>query len=75
MEKQVRDYGFSPAQQDETWRRWREGPSFSLMGRALGAPMHQPRRFLHQSNGPGAWADQRRLSQAEGVSMGHRLPP
>ncbi|MGX4688239.1 hypothetical protein [Streptomyces sp. JNUCC 63] len=36
VEAQVRDYGFSPAQQDEIWRRWREGQSFSLMGRALG---------------------------------------
>jgi hypothetical protein len=25
VEVQVRDYGFSPAQQDEIWRRWREG--------------------------------------------------
>lgn len=47
----MRDYGFSPAQQDETWRRWREGQSFSLMGRALGAPMHDVRRFLYQSGG------------------------
>ncbi len=39
VEARVRDYGFSPAQQDEIWRRWREGQSFSLIGRALGAPM------------------------------------
>ncbi|MEU2359085.1 IS30 family transposase [Streptomyces misionensis] len=51
MEAQVRDYGFSPAQQDEIWRRWREGQSFSLIGRALGAPMQSARRFLHQSGG------------------------
>ncbi|MFC4606257.1 IS30 family transposase [Streptomyces maoxianensis] len=51
VEAQVRDYGFSPAQQDEIWRRWREGQSFSLMGRALGAPMHHVRRFLYQSGG------------------------
>lgn len=50
-EVQVRDYGFSPAQQDEIWRRWREGQSFSLMGRALGAPMHHVRGFLYQSGG------------------------
>ncbi|MFF1308487.1 hypothetical protein [Streptomyces sp. NPDC058307] len=43
MEVQVRDYGFSPAQQDEIWRRWREGQSFSLIGRALGAPPTRPR--------------------------------
>jgi DNA-binding CsgD family transcriptional regulator len=51
VEAQVRDHGFSPAQQDEIWRRWREGQSFSLMGRALGAPMHHVRRFLYQSGG------------------------
>ncbi|MEU9117124.1 hypothetical protein AB0D04_36565 [Streptomyces sp. NPDC048483] len=27
MEVQVRDYGLSPAQQNEIWRRWREGQS------------------------------------------------
>ena len=51
VEAQVRDYGFSPAQQVETWRRWREGQSFSLIGRALGAPMQHARRFLYQSGG------------------------
>ncbi|WUF44003.1 IS30 family transposase [Streptomyces sp. NBC_00483] len=51
MEAQVRDYGFSPTQQDEIWRRWREGQSFSLIGRALGAPMQSARRFLYQSGG------------------------
>lgn len=47
----MRDYGFSPAQQDEIWRRWREGQPFSLIGRALGAPMQRARRFLYQSGG------------------------
>lgn len=51
VEAQVRDYGFSPAQQDEIWRRWRGDQSFSLIGRALGAPMQNARRFLHQSGG------------------------
>ncbi|MGC9382069.1 helix-turn-helix domain-containing protein [Streptomyces sp. MH13] len=51
VEAQVRDYGFSPAQQDEVRRRWHEGQSFSLIGRALGAPMQSARRFLHQSGG------------------------
>lgn len=51
VEAQVRDYGFSTAQQDEVWRRWREGQSFSLIGRALGAPMHHVRQFLYQSRG------------------------
>ncbi|WP_428849396.1 helix-turn-helix domain-containing protein, partial [Streptomyces lycopersici] len=47
----MRDYGFSPAQQDEIWRRWREGQSFSLIGRAFGAPMRHARRFVYQSGG------------------------
>ncbi|MFH8409156.1 helix-turn-helix domain-containing protein [Streptomyces sp. NPDC018019] len=51
VEVQVRDYGFSSAQQDEIWRRWRAGQSFSLIGRALGAPMHHVRQFLYQSGG------------------------
>jgi IS30 family transposase len=51
MEVHVRDYGFSPAQQDEIWQRWRDGESFNAMGRALGAPMHHIRRFLAQSGG------------------------
>ncbi|MFE7568430.1 helix-turn-helix domain-containing protein [Streptomyces sp. NPDC057539] len=51
VEAQVRDYGFSSPQQDEIWRGWREGQSFSLIGRALGAPTRHARRFLHQSGG------------------------
>ncbi|MEU5282347.1 hypothetical protein AB0G87_38915 [Streptomyces asoensis] len=51
VEAQVRDYGLSPAQQDEVWRRWREGQSFSLIARALGAPMQSARRFLCQNGG------------------------
>ncbi|MGW3399913.1 IS30 family transposase [Streptomyces sp. NRRL F-5193] len=43
--------GFSPARQDEIRKRWREGQSFSLIGRALGAPMQHARRFLYQSGG------------------------
>lgn len=33
MEVRERDYGFSSAQQDEIWRRWRDGESFNAMGR------------------------------------------
>ncbi|WP_327167527.1 IS30 family transposase [Streptomyces subrutilus] len=51
MEVHVRDYGFSAVQQDEIWRRWREGESFNSMGRALGSPMHRIRAFLAQSGG------------------------
>ncbi|MFJ9683909.1 transposase [Streptomyces sp. NPDC101194] len=51
VEAQVRDYGISPAQQDEIWRRRREGQSFSLIGRAPGAPMQHACRFLCRSGG------------------------
>ncbi|CAM3699243.1 IS30 family transposase [Nocardiopsis gilva] len=47
----MRDYGFSAVQQEEIWRRWRDGESFNVMGRALGAPMHHVRRFLAQTGG------------------------
>ncbi|MFI6396481.1 IS30 family transposase [Nonomuraea sp. NPDC050540] len=47
----MRDYGFSPAQQDEIWHRWRAGESFNAMGRALGVPMHHVRSFLAQTGG------------------------
>lgn len=47
----MRDYGFSSARQDEIWRRWREGQSFSLIGRALRTPMHHVRLFPYQSGG------------------------
>lgn len=51
VEAQVRDYGFSPAQQDEIWRRRREGQSFSLMGRRLVRPCTMSARILYQSGG------------------------
>ncbi|WUI03990.1 IS30 family transposase [Spirillospora sp. NBC_00431] len=47
----MRDYGFSPAQQDEIWQRWRAGEAFSSIGRVLGAPMHHVRRYLEQTGG------------------------
>ncbi|MDP9868624.1 MULTISPECIES: hypothetical protein [Streptosporangium] len=49
----MRDYGFSPAQQDEIWRRWRDGESFSLMGWALGAPIAHPKRSFSRSSTAG----------------------
>src|SRR5579884_2401669 len=51
VEAWVRDYGFSVAQQEEIWRRWRSGQSLSLIARGLGAPMQHMRRFLAQSSG------------------------
>ncbi len=47
----MRDCEFSPTQEDEIWRRRREGQSFSLIARALGAPMQSARRFPYQSGG------------------------
>ncbi|MGW2826091.1 hypothetical protein ACWC24_34620, partial [Streptomyces sp. NPDC001443] len=68
VEAQVHDCGFSPAQQDEIWRRWREGQSFSLIGRALGAPVQSARRFLHQSGGVRITPQQRSERHLRGLS-------
>ncbi|MFF3787812.1 IS30 family transposase [Streptomyces sp. NPDC001933] len=76
VEAQVRDYGFSPAQQDEIWRRWREGQSFSLIGRALGAPMQYARRFLYQSGGvrlTPQTRSERHLSGSEREEISHEI--
>jgi IS30 family transposase len=51
VEACVRDYGFSAAQQEDIWQRWRSGESFNSMGRALAAPMHRVRSFLAQTGG------------------------
>ncbi|WP_210436879.1 IS30 family transposase [Nocardia rhamnosiphila] len=47
----MRDYGLSPAGQDELWRRWRAGESLSSMSRSLGIPLQHVRRFLAQTGG------------------------
>jgi hypothetical protein len=51
VEGSVRDYGLSPAGQDELWRRWRAGESLSSMSRSLGIPLQHVRRFLAQTGG------------------------
>ncbi|WP_439956422.1 IS30 family transposase, partial [Nocardia gamkensis] len=47
----MRDYGMSAARQNEVWRRWRAGESFSAIARALGLPLQHVRRFLAQTGG------------------------
>ncbi|MGW6620137.1 IS30 family transposase [Nocardia sp. NPDC055002] len=41
----------SAARQDEVWRRWRAGESFSAIARSLGMPLQHVRRFLAQTGG------------------------
>nr|WP_167490786.1 IS30 family transposase [Nocardia terpenica] len=41
----------SAARQDEVWRRWRAGESFSAISRALGVRLQHVRRFLAQTGG------------------------
>jgi Helix-turn-helix domain len=62
VEAQARDYRFSAIQQDETWRRWRDGESFNSMGQTLGVPMHHVRNLLAQTSGVGQ-APQRRSAR------------
>ncbi|MEU3618986.1 hypothetical protein ABZ725_42705 [Streptomyces sp. NPDC006872] len=73
VEAQVRDYGSSSAQQDEVWRRRREGQSFNLIGRALGAPMHHVRQFLYQSGGIRLTPQQRSERHLTGSERGRGL--
>ena len=47
----VRDYGLSGVEQDELWRRWRDGQSVSSIGRELGKPFRHLRRFMAQTGG------------------------
>jgi len=48
---EVRDYGLSELEQDELWRRWRDGQSVSSIGRELGKPFQHLRRFMAQTGG------------------------
>ncbi|MFE3262619.1 IS30 family transposase [Nocardia sp. NPDC059091] len=41
----------SAARQDELWRRWRAGESFSAIARSLEMPLQHVRRFLAQTGG------------------------
>src|SRR4051812_42510819 len=46
-----RGYGFSAAQQEELWDRWKEGASLSAIARSLNAELQHVRRFLGQTGG------------------------
>jgi hypothetical protein len=51
VEVHVRDYGFTPTQQDHLWQQWRDGHSLRSIARTLNAPMQHVRRFLTQTGG------------------------
>ncbi|MFF0526218.1 transposase [Actinomadura nitritigenes] len=50
-EVRVRDYGFSTAQQEELWGRWRSGEPLGGIARSMGAQLQHVRRFLLQTGG------------------------
>jgi len=71
---EVRDYGLSELEQDELWRRWRDGQSVSSR-RELGKPFQHLRRFMAQTGGvrppaprPARW--HLSLSEREEISRG-----
>jgi IS30 family transposase len=47
----VRSWGLSAAEQDEVWRRWREGQSLRLIARRLGKRGPSVRAFVLQTGG------------------------
>jgi DNA-binding CsgD family transcriptional regulator len=47
----VRSWGLSAAEQDEVWRRWRQGESLRLIARRLGKRGPSVRAFVLQSGG------------------------
>jgi IS30 family transposase len=47
----VRSWGLSAAEQDEVWRRWREGQSLRLIARRLGRRGPSVRAFVLQTGG------------------------
>ncbi len=47
----MRDYGFSAVEQEELWRRWKDGESLGAIARALGAAPQHVQRFLKQTGG------------------------
>ncbi len=44
-------YGLSVEQQDELWRRWREGEALRSVARQLGAPVKKVRRYVARTRG------------------------
>jgi DNA-binding CsgD family transcriptional regulator len=64
----VRSWGLSAAEQDEVWRRWRQGESLRLIARRLGKRGPSVRAFVLQSGGvqrPPPRRQARCLSMAE----------
>ncbi|MFI2752194.1 transposase [Cellulomonas sp. P22] len=51
MEADVQAGGLTVEQQDELWRRWREGEALRSVARQLGAPVHHIRRYVAQTGG------------------------
>ncbi|MDP9394893.1 MAG: helix-turn-helix domain-containing protein, partial [Actinomycetota bacterium] len=51
VEAGVRVYGLSVEQQEEVWRRWREGEAPRSVARQLGAPVQHVRRYVGQNGG------------------------
>jgi len=47
----VQACGLTVEQQDELWRRWREGEALRSVARHLGAPVHHIRRYVAQTGG------------------------
>src|SRR5829696_8348620 len=47
----VRSWGLSAAEQDEVWRRWRQGESLRLIARRLGKRGPSVRAFVLQTGG------------------------
>lgn len=65
----------STARQDEVWRRWRAGESFSAIARSLELPLQHVRRFLAQTGGVRRPPPQRRsqhltMAEREEISRG-----
>lgn len=60
----MRDYGFSAAQQDEIWRRWRQGESFSLVGLPTAGALVQQRQKDRARSGWAASASPSRPGDA-----------
>jgi DNA-binding CsgD family transcriptional regulator len=57
----VGSWGLSAAEQDEVWRRWREGQSLRLIARRLGKRGPSVRAFVLQTGG--VQRQQRAVSQ------------
>lgn len=68
-------YGLTVDQQDELWRRWREGEALGSVARQLGTPVQHVRRYVAQTGGvrprpAGRSARHLSLQEREEVSRG-----